>query len=384
MNDGTQQYEEKFCCVEAEHFDRLLKKWLSLHMSQNTSKLKSINPTKVEYKINYLDESILQEDDSPRVDNTTNVKPQLVFTTENDTATLEDHYRNHINSRSRTYSNTWKKLHDRRQRNILNAPEEVDSRKAKRFEMGQRAGIATDQSEANNNNDSLRHKNARTPASEARSAEDHIRNTGAETEKIREERDNNPYQRKLDEVEDKDRQDRRSTQRDVQEETNRSWIVAGKTRKDEDTAEESSENSGENPYQHRRETRLLDNGKIGRLDRFEERSPSTETSGNPAKRPEEGNRHENEENPTARGRKKEGEDKDKKEGTMLLNKNKESGSRKATVSLDNAKEGRLAVNEEGKLPTNGEQRKAASTERRYDPEEAGKWRVNSKCLQIFL
>lgn len=350
--------------------------------------------------MNYFDENILQKNDFTRIDNS-NVKRQLVFTSENDITTLEDYYKNHIDSQSKTYSNTSKKSHDKRQRDVPNAPEEVDSRKAKRFiqsavKMGQRVETIT------NGNHSLRHENVRASASEARS-EDRIRNTD-ETERIREKRDNNPYQRKLDEVEDKDRQDRRSTQRDVQEETNRSWIAAGKTRKDGDTVngdamEESGGNPGKNPYQHRRveerETRLLDNGaqKIGRLDRVEEKSASMETSGKPAKRlgiKANGNgrrdRHENEENPTTRrDRKKEGEDKDKnKEGTMFLNKNKEPGSKEATVSLDNAEEGRFAVNEEGKLPTNDEQRKAASTERRYDPEEARKLRVNSKCLQIFL
>ncbi|KMQ92050.1 leucine-rich repeat-containing protein, partial [Lasius niger] len=382
---------EKFCCVEAEHFDRLLKEWLSLHVSQNTSKLKSTNPTKVDYKINYSNESTLQKDDFTRIDNVNNAGLQLVSTNENDIATLEDHYKSHIGSRSKTYSSTSTKLHDKRQRNVSNASGEVDSRKAKRLiqsaiEMGHRANHS-------HGNHSLRREDTRASASGARSV-DRIRNADVETGRIREKRDNNPYQRGLGEVEDKDRRDRRSTQRDVQEETNRSWIAAGKTRKDEDTengdtVEESSGNPGKNPYQHRRveerETRLLDNAaqKIGRLDRVEEKSVSIETSRKPAKRPEvkrdgngRRNRHENEESPTTRrDRKKEGEDKDEEEETMVLNKNKEPGSKKATVSPDDTKEGRFAVNEEGKLPTNDEQPKAASTERRYDPEEARKWRI---------
>lgn len=52
------------------------------------------------------------------------------------------------------------------------------------------------------------------------------KNTDTLAERIREERDNNPYRRKL---EDKDRQDRRSAQRDVQEEANGSRIAAGKS-----------------------------------------------------------------------------------------------------------------------------------------------------------
>ncbi|EFN69741.1 hypothetical protein EAG_12987 [Camponotus floridanus] len=279
---------------------------------------------------------------------------------------------------------------------------EDNSTKAKRFiqsamEIDHHIGTANDQSKANGNH-SLRREKTRVSAGGTRS-EDRTRNTGMETERIREKRDNNPYQHRLGEVEDKDRQDRRSAQRDVQEEANRSWIAVGKTRKDGDTengntVEESSGNPGKNPYQQRRweerETRLLDNRtkKIDRLDRVEEKSTSIETS-KPTKRSEvkqdgnDRNRHENEEKPTTRrDRKEEGKDKDKREGTMLLNKNKEPGTKKATVSLDDAEEGRFVVNEEGKLPANDEQRKAASAEKRYDLEEARKWRINNPSNPI--
>lgn len=353
--------------------------------------------------MNYSSENTLQKNDFTRIDNINNAKLQLVSPSENGITTLEDHYKNHIGSQPKTYSNTWTKLHDKRQYNVLNTLEEVDWRKAKHLiqsaiEIDHHTGIVNDQSEPNGNH-SLRREKTRVSAGGTRS-EDRTRNT--ETERIREKRDNNPYQHRLGEVEDKDRQDRRSAQRDVQEEANRSWIAAGKTRKDGDTengntVEESSGNPGKNPYQHRRweerETRLLDNGtkKIGRLDRVEEKSTSIETS-KPTKRSEvkqdrnDRNRDENEEKPTIRrDRKKEGKDMDKKGEMMLLNKNKEPESKKATVSLDDAKEERFAVNEEGKLPANDEQRKAAPTEKKYNLEEPRKWRINSKVFtDIFL
>lgn len=362
--------------------------------------------------MNYSSENTLQKNDFTRIDNVNNARLQLVST--NGLTTLEDHYchKSHIGFQSKTYSNTWTKLHNK-YHNVLNTSGEDNSTKAKRFiqsamEIDHHIGTANDQSKANGNH-SLRREKTRVSAGGTRSedhtrntrSEDHTRNTGMETKRIREKRDNNPYQHRLGEVEDKDRQDRRSAQRDVQEEANRSWIAVEKTRKDGDTengntVEESSGNPGKNPYQQRRweerETRLLDNRtkKIDRLDRVEEKSASIETS-KPTKRSEvkqdgnDRNRHENEEKSTTRrDRKEEGKDKDKREGTMLLNKNKEPGTKKATVSLDDAEEGRFAVNEEGKLPANDEQRKAASAEKRYDLEEARKWRINSKCLRTFF
>lgn len=351
--------------------------------------------------MNYSNENTLQRNDFTRIDNVNNARLQLVST--NGLTTLENHYKSHIGFQSKTCSNTWTKLHNKCH-NVLNTSGEDDPTKAKRFiqsamEIDHHIGTANDQSKTNGNH-SLRREKTRVSAGGIRS-EDRTRNTGMETERIREKRDNNPYQHRLGEVEDKDRQDRRSAQRDVQEEANRSWIAVGKTRKDGDTengntVEESSGNPGKNPYQQRRweerETRLLDNRtkKIDRLDRVEEKSASIETS-KPSKRSEvkqdgsDRNRHENEEKPaTRRDRKEEGKDKDKREGTMLLNKNKEPGTKKATVSLDDTEEGRFAVNEEGKLPANDEQRKAASAEKRYDLEEARKWRINSKCRRTFF
>ncbi|KAL6434296.1 hypothetical protein ACFW04_006020 [Cataglyphis niger] len=322
------------------------------------------------------------------------------------TGTVNDQSEANVNLSSRrektTYPSTTTKLHDKHQDNVLNALGEVDPKKSKRLIQstigkGLGTGTANDQSEANGNPSSRREK-TRVSTSGARS-EDYTKNIDTETARIREKRDNNPNQHRLGEVEDKDRQDRRLTQRDMQEEANRPRIAAGKTRKDGgtkngNTVEESNGNPDKNPYHRReeRETRLLDNKtkKIGRLDRVEEKSISIETS-RPTKRSEvkpdgnERDRDENEENPTTRrDRKTEAKDKDEKEGTILLNKNKEPGNKKVTVSLDDAKEGRFAVNEEGKLSTNNKQRKAVSTEKRYDLEEARKWKVNSKCPQTFL
>lgn len=348
--------------------------------------------------MNYSSENTLQKNDLTRIDNINNARLQLVSTSENGLTTLENHYKSHIGSQSKTYSNTWTKLHNKRQ-NVLNTSEEDDSRETKcliqsTMEIGH-TGTANDQSEANANH-SLRRERTRVSAGGTRS-ENRTKNTDAETQRIREKRDNNPYQHRLGEVEDKDRQDRRSAQRDVQEEANRSWIAVGKTRKDRgtengNTVEESSRNPGKNPYQQERETRLLDNRtkKIGRLDRVEEKSASIETSKS-TKRSEvkqdgnDRNQHENEEKPTTRRDKKEEEEnKDKKEETMFLNKNKEPESEKTMVSLDDMEKGRFAVNEAEKLPANDEQRKVASTEKRYDLEEARKWRINSKCLRIFF
>lgn len=69
-------------------------------------------------------------------------------------------------------------------------------------------------------------------AGEARSGAG-TRSADAPAERIREKRDNNLYRRELVGVEDKDQQDRRSAQRDVEEEeANGSWVLAGKRRWD--------------------------------------------------------------------------------------------------------------------------------------------------------
>ncbi|KYM97300.1 hypothetical protein ALC62_12033 [Cyphomyrmex costatus] len=160
------------------------------------------------------------------------------------------------------------------------------------------------------------------------------RNTDKVVERIREKRDNNPHQHEVGEVEDKNQQDRRSAQRDVQEETNRSSI-----------GRKVHRNPGKNPYQQRRgeerETRLPDNGagKIDRLDRVEEKSVTIKISRKPAKRlePDEHDRfdrHGNEENLVAHGDRKE-----------------EEGDKDETALAGDAEEGHSALNEEGKLPT---------------------------------
>lgn len=116
-------------------------------------------------------------------------------------------------------------------------------------------------------------------AGKARSNAD-TRTADAMAERIREKRDNNLYRRERDGVEDKDRQDRRSAQRDVEEEADGSRSVAGKRSRDAEEATTAEENGGEgdrvsggDPYRQsrgeERETRLPDNGvrQIGRSNR---------------------------------------------------------------------------------------------------------------------
>lgn len=266
-------------------------------------------------------------------------------------------------------------------------------------------GIANgDLSEANGTYRSPQRGKTVTSAGGARS-DGGARNTGILAERIREERDNNPYRRERGEVEDKDRQDRhRSTRRDVEEEANRSWIVAGKRSRGGDAMEDAmaEEKAGERgnparvPYQYprgrERETRSTDkNAGIGRSDRVEEKSAPIELS-KPAKRLElerDGNgrrdRHENEEQQpsTRRDRKKARTDKNEEEGTSSLSENKQTraGSRRTMNSLDDAEKGRFVVNEEEKLPASDERRRDASNDGRYNPEEVKKWRVsNSMCV----
>ncbi|XP_011882456.1 PREDICTED: glutamic acid-rich protein-like [Vollenhovia emeryi] len=305
----------------------------------------------------------------------------------------------------KTNRNASTKAFDKRQRNVPDASGECDSKRIGRpigssVETNRRDGfIDEDLSEANGIR-SLRRGKTETSAGGARS-DDVTRNTDTVAERIREKRDNNPHQRELGEVEDKNQQDRRTAQRDVQEETNRSQIAAEKRRGGRDTEdamaveeEEKKEKSGErgnpgkNPYQQRRgeerETRLSDNSaeKIDRSDRVEKRNVTIEISRKPAKRREheledEHGRHENVENPVARRDKtKEERDKDEQADTAFLSKNKESGSKRTTDSVGDAEMGRSVVNEEGKLPASDGKRKGASTDEGNDPEETRKRTAN--------
>ncbi|XP_028050908.1 DEAD-box ATP-dependent RNA helicase 42 [Monomorium pharaonis] len=340
-----------------------------------------------------------------------------------DTGTIfENCYGYHIDSRMRTSSSKSTKTCDNRQRDIEVASREVDSTRIGRpigsgIETGHRCDEIIDEdlsSEANGSR-SLGRGKTETSAGGARS-DDGTRNTDTVAERIREKRDNNPHQRELEgEVEDKNRQDRRSAQRDVQEETNRSQIAAEKRRAGRDTGdamaaavaavEEKKEgekkvegdgerrNPGENPYQQcrgkERETRLSDSNaeKIDRLDRVEERSVRMETSRKPAKRlerDEHGRRdqRENEKNPAARqNRKKEERDKDGEADATPLSKSKDPASKRTTDSPGDAEKGRSALNEEGKLPVSNRRHKEASTERGSGSKETGE-RTAGKCTLI--
>ncbi|XP_077258083.1 uncharacterized protein LOC143895115 [Temnothorax americanus] len=305
----------------------------------------------------------------------------------------------------KTNQYTSTKAFDKSQRNVPGASREVDPKRIGRpigsgIETNRRDGfIDEDLSEANGIR-SLGREKTEMSAGGARS-DDGTRNTDTLAERIREKRDNNPHQRELGEVEDKNQQDRGSAQRDVQEETNRSQIAAEKRRGDRDTEdamameedgrkEKSGErgNPGENPYQQcrgeEREKRLSDNGaeKIDRLDRVEEKNVATEIPGKLAKslehelEDERGrrDRRESEENPVARGdrKKKKGDKDDEQADRVRLSKNKGSGSKRTTDSAGDAKKERSAVNEEGKLPASNGKRKGASTDERSDPGEARK------------
>lgn len=311
----------------------------------------------------------------------------------------------------KTNPSTSTKAYDKRQRDVLNAPREVDPKRigypiGSGIETSRRDGIIDEDLSEANGNRSLRRGKTKTSAGGARS-DDGTRNTDTLAERIREKRDNNPHQRELGEVEDKNRQDRRSAQRDVQEEANRSQIAAEKRRGSRDTEdtmavkkkEEVNEKSGgerrnpsKNPYQQRRgeerETRLPDNSaeKIDRLDRVEEKSVTTEISRKPAKKLEQDehgrrDRHENEENPVfRRDRKKEAKDKDEEADTVLLSKTKEPGSKRTADSPGDAEKGHSALNEERKLPASNRKRKGASTDGENDPGEARKRTASKSTL----
>lgn len=361
-----------------------------------------------EYEVDYSNKTAPQERDFADIHNYDNAELQLITANQDVTRTMfENCYKNYIKSQMKTNLNTLTKAFDKRRRNIPDTLREVD---VKRTEQLIGSGIAANRGDGFIDEDlsevngicSLWRGKTEMSTGRARS-DDGTRNTDTVAERIREKRDNNPHQRELGEVEDKNQQDRRPAQRDVQEETNRSHIAAKKrregrdmedamTKKEEEKREKSGEreNPGKNPYQQcrgeERETRLSDNSieKIDRLDRVEEKNVTMETSRKLAKRigDEHGryDRHENEENPVARrDRKKEGRDKDKQADTMLpVSKNKRPESKRTMNSVGDAEKGCSVVNEEGKLPAGNGKRKGASTDRGNDLEEARK-RTASKC-----
>ncbi|XP_067205215.1 uncharacterized protein [Linepithema humile] len=354
INDEARQYTRKFCRCEAKHFDRLRNEWISLHVSQvislrklfsfdgrihcfpllsrNTSKCESV--IFPERKIDYRNENIPREEE-----NAAEVRrsPRLISANKNDVSILlcERQCENRADFQMKTNPSSSSGARDMRQRDVSLVPAEVSAREIERpagsvREAGHRRGIGREDPSEANGDRSLRRGKTEASAGGARS-DGGAKNTDTLAERIRERRDNNPYRRELGEIGDKDRQDRRSAQRDVQEEgASGSRIAAGKS--DGDTGDVKTKENGAvrgdpRPYQRgRREergTRLSDNGaeKIGRSDRAEQKSASTEISRNPAKRlavQRDGDRRENEEKPVAReDKKKAGSDKD--EGTTLLN-----------------------------------------------------------------
>lgn len=369
--------------------------------------------TDAEYEVtNYSNKSALQEKTFARIHNCDNTQLRLI-TNQNDIRTTFENinYKNHINPQMKINLNTSTKAFDKHQHNIPDISKEVDMKiigcpnglgiETNRFD----GFIDKDLSEANGIR-SLRRGKTETSAGGARS-DDGTRNTDTVAERIREKRDNNPHQRELCEVEDKNRQDRRSAQRDVQEETNRSQIAAEKRRGGSDTkntivAKEKEErkdkngergNPGKNPYQQRRgeecETQLSDNSaeKIDRLDRVEEKNVTMEISRKLAKRLEhelkdEHDRHENRENLVAhRDRKKEERDKDGQADTVRLSKNKGSRSKRTTNSTGDAEKGHSTINEEGKLPVSNGKRKGLSTNEENDLTETRKRTASTYILK---
>ncbi|KAL6263690.1 hypothetical protein P5V15_003778 [Pogonomyrmex californicus] len=342
INDETRQYARKYCCIEAEYLDQLLKEWLALH---NTSELDSSIFTDTKYEVNYSNKNDSQKENSVKTHNHDNTELRLVTTNQDDICIIFENYQNYSGSQ---------------------------------IKISHRDGITDEDLSETNGSRSLWHEKTKTSAGEAR-RDDGTRNTDTVAERIREIRDNNPHQRELGEVADKSQQDRRSAQRDAQEEANRSRIAVEKGRGDRDrenvmAAEEEGEkekkesgerrNPGKNPYQQRygeeRETRLRrDNSgkKIGRLDRIEEKNVTVERK--PAKRFERESgrrdRRENEESSVAHRDRRKGEEAD-----TVLSKNKRLGSEKTLDSLGDAEKGRSTVNEEGKRPADSGKREDSS------------------------
>ncbi|XP_025988482.2 vicilin-like seed storage protein At2g18540 [Solenopsis invicta] len=338
---------------------------------------------------------------------------QLTTTKDNTRTMFENCYENHTWLKT-NLSNSRKACEEsKRQRNTPDTSREVNSKRIGRpigsdIETGRRDEIiGEDLSEMNGGRSLRRGEKTETSAGGARS-DDGTRNTDTMAERIREKRDNNPHQRELGEVEDKNRQDRRSAQRDVQEETNRSQIAAEKRGGGRDTedamataAVEEEEvksvgghrNPSKNPYQQRRgeerERRLPDSSaeKIDRLDRVEETSSTMEISGKPAKRLERDERSRRDQredvegNPTAlRDRKKEEKDKDEQADTTLLSKSKGPGSKRTADSVGDVEKGRSVLNEERKLPVSNRRRQGASTDRRNDSGETRSRATSKRTL----
>lgn len=312
---------------------------------------------------------------------------------------FEDHYRNGIVSQRRGNSDSWRArvVCDNRRNTAEDTWGGVitSSKEVGQSGTGHRDGLTDKALSVPNGGRLSRRGRAETSAGGARSGGGAgARNTDAAAplKRIREKRDNNPYRRKHDKAEDKDRRDRRSAQRDVQERASGSRIASGKrdgdTRSAEKTADERGNPNGRSSYRRGEEhgTRSSDNGgerrRIGgRLDRAEEESTSTGLiSADSGKRDENGerDRHVNEEKPVARGNGAGLEDKDG-EITTPLSESEESrrGGGKRDSSDESAEDRRSVVNKEGQFRAVDEIRRSTPTGRGYDSNEA------SELMSIF-
>jgi len=394
----------------------MLYRWIYSHdlfvifsQDMRISKLNSAVFTDSEYEVN-SNKSAPEKKNFAGIHNCNNVKLRLIANSQNDTRTIfENYYENYIRSRMKTNPSTSMKAYNKCQCNVPDTSRKVSKRLGSEcIETSCRDEIIVEDLLETNGSRSFGGGKTETSAGRARS-DGGTRNTDTLAERIREKRDNNPHQRELGEVKDKNQQDRRLAQRDVQEETNRSQIAAEKKRGGRDTEDAMTEeeeeeeekeksgderrNPGKNSYQQRSreecETRLPDNSaeKIDRLDRVKEKSVTMEISRKPAKRLEQDehgrrDRHENEENsiaPAPSDRKKEKEDKDEKSDTPFLSKNKGPGSKRTSDSVGDAEKGRSALNEEGKFPASNRKRKGASTDRENETNSEARKPTTSKC-----
>lgn len=316
--------------------------------------------------------------------------------------TLEDRYENNIEFRTRANSQTFARVRDDLQRNISRATGMLDP-----SDVGtERPDEIADAGLSGTNGDrSPRRGKTEASAGGARS-DGGARSADTAAERIRAVRDNNLYRGERAGPVDKDRQDRRSVQRDVEEEEEKEKARGSRPAADgkrigrsegdtEDaTAEENGggeQRRGGSPYRRprarERETRWPDNGmrKIGRLDPAEEEAV-LEIPRKPAKRPgleREGNdrrdRRENEELVAARRDRRSGRRRGRheEEGSTPVNKGKGARfeSKKTMDSLDDAEKGRRAVNEEERLPMYDEKHKGASIGGKRDADVRKKWKT---------
>lgn len=271
---------------------------------------------------------------------------------------------------SRVRTNLRTELRDVCECDVAYASGRLDSRRDRRrdVETGQRDAveIADGDSPKADGDRSPRRGKTETSADGARSDEGGARTIDATAERIREERDDNSYRRKLGGTSDdkESRRDRRPVQRDAEEEAGGSRATAGKSWR-AGGAEEGTTTKGTgvrdresgSPYrrrraEERRETRLPDSGarKIGRSDRAGERvGMGARRDGNGTRQL--GRRENVEEKSVARDRKRAKADKDGEEEATLLSKAKDARvvGKRTTSPLDDAEKGRSVISAEREL-----------------------------------